>query len=248
MDYILLNNNITERYIRYLQCKFTNNKNIFYAINNILNNNIVLTGSTVISAILNNPYFYNENRNIDLNIVANVHDYNYLELLNILDYNYLIKKKLFNKPEIDDNYLIDYDIYNIIDYREQKIVQINILHINILPKEFITHHNNLNIVKNYYNGNSIYTFNYNNIIKKYDNLKHIPDNENEYYNIIKYYKRGFKISIFHICIESLYKNKNFPELYKFRIDIAKEIIKKYMSNKQKKIQYIIIKQKHCIIC
>jgi hypothetical protein len=241
-----LDEKFTEKYIKYMECKFTKNKNIFISINNILNNNIVLTGSTVISAILNNPYFYNEKRNIDLNIIANIHDYHYTELLNILDYNYLIiKKKLFIKPEIMDNNLIDYDIYNIIDSENKSIVKINILHINIIPKEFILSHNNLNLVKNYYNGDRIYTFNYKNLINKYDNLKHIPYNENQYYNIIKYTNRGFKISICNICIQSLYNN-DFPVLYKFRNDIATEIIKKYMFNKQKKIQ-VNIKHRHCII-
>jgi hypothetical protein len=248
MKYINLSNEYTERFNKYIKCKFTENKYIYNMINEILNDNIVLTGSTVISAILTNPYFYNETRNIDINIIANIYDINYIKLLNILDYNLIIKKKNLNKCNtITDDYIIDWDIYNIIDTVNKKILQINLLHINIIPKEFIYHHkyNNLNIVKNYYNGSIISVLNYYNLKKKYDNICKIPDNENNYYNIIKYINRGFHISIFHIDIHTLYKYYKYPSINIFQIDVAKEIIRKYITVKKINLQkkYNIIYKK-----
>jgi len=231
MDYKKLDNKIFERCKNSLYRKFRSNGNIFNDINEILSDNIVITGSMIISGILNDHY-YGETRYIDIDIFANHHDELYYELLYILNTSNVIRKKEYCKHTYNYNIesIVDYNIYNIYDIQNKWIIKIDLLTIDIKPSEFIKNTSDLNIVKNYYNGRSIYSLYHINLINHYENITHMPETEDSYYRIIKYVKRGFHFSIFHICINNLYIN-GFPFLYKFKYDVAREIIRKHIHKK-----------------
>jgi hypothetical protein len=247
MYYKKLNNTITNNYIKILKNKFINNNNIFQEINNILNDNIMIMGSTVLSGIINNIYI-NETRYIDIDICINLNDYGYLNLLDILNNNKNIKKKKI-KHEYYINTILNHEIYLVYDMKNLNILELDLLYINIEPKIFLEKNTDFNILKNYYDGKNMYSLYYNNIITNYENINKIPNNENFYYRIKKYIKRGINISICHINIKTLYPNNDYPFLYIFRRHIANEIIKKYIHKKNISIK---VKNQHkkklnCII-
>ncbi len=233
MNILKCDNNITNKYRNILKYKL-NNDNIYNDINNILNDDIIIIGSTILLGIINNIKF-KDNRYIDINLCVNINSITYEEFRYILkQYSNTLKKNNYETYNIKN--IIYRETYKILNNSNYNIIELDIFYIDINPITFLNIYTDLNIVKNYYDGKYIYILYYKNLKYKYENIRTIPTNDNDYYRIKKYILRGFHISICHIDLHTLYKNNIFPYLYNFRYDLAKQIIKKYISHKIFKLQ------------
>lgn len=171
-----------------------------------LNNNVVLSGSFVLSSILNEQY---ENNDIDIYIDE---QFQYINMLKFLyKSNFIFKNNnttcntnskkykkyniLSNNPDTINN--TNHDIIHLVDtfiHKDDLNLKIDIIYSennSIVIKEYF----DLDIVKNYFNGSDFYVYNPTKLLYKIDDCKLNTLNKKRQERIEKYRNRGFNITI-----------------------------------------------------
>jgi hypothetical protein len=156
-----------------------------------LNDNAIISGSFILSTILNETY---ENNDIDIYIDNH---YKYFKL-----FKFLVKSD-FQLTRSTDNYkYLNNNKQNLIYcvdtfiYKNNENIKIDIIY-NKLNKMVIRDCFDLDIVKNYYNGTDYYVYNLTKLVYKKDYIHESKLNPKTEKRIIKYRNRGFEISILH---------------------------------------------------
>lgn len=175
------NNNIIDK-LR----KFFNISNMLKFLS-YLNENVYISGSFILSTILNENYV-----NTDIDIYID-NQYDYIKMLKFLiRSNY----KLIN----DNNIYFKYDTKNLIIlvdtfvHNQNENMKIDIIYCKN-NKEVIRDYFDLDIVKNYYDGENFYIYNLIKLVNKVDYIYSHDITEKIKNRIIKYQNRGFNISI-----------------------------------------------------
>jgi hypothetical protein len=186
----LNNNNLTKLLYKY----FTYSQRIEFL--NLLNKNVLLTGSILLSSILNDTY---ENYSLDI-VIDKYSEYKLVKKF-LMKLNYIkIKKRYFNTNKY--NNFKKSDIFN---FQQNNIINKIIPFIKKNKKIFIIfneknkfliqHYFDLDILKNYYDGTNLYIYDKTKLDLKID---YISKKKLTYYvqkRIIKYRKRGINIFI-----------------------------------------------------
>lgn len=166
---------------------FTNNQILEFLQH--LNTNTIISGSFILSTILNENY-----SNTDIDIYVD-NQFDYIRLI-----KFLVRSKYTLKGNILDNFSYNYLINNnLIIYVDTFIKTTN----NNIKIDVIYCKNNikvienfdLDIVKNFYNGSNFYVYDLTKILYKTDHINESTITEIKQKRIIKYRNRGFNIDI-----------------------------------------------------
>lgn len=154
-----------------------------------LNKNVIISGSFILSVILDENY---SNNDIDIYID------NQTEYIKML--KFLVRTNYKLKEDKNLNFHFKYNNKNLIIFVDtwEKINNENIK-IDIIycknNKDLIKDYFDLDIVKNFYNGSDFYVYNKDKLINKFDYIPYNHITEKIKNRIIKYQNRGFNITI-----------------------------------------------------
>ena len=152
-----------------------------------LNDNVCISGSFILSTILDEDY---TNNDIDIYID------NQTEYIKMLKFLIRTNYKLID----DKNFLFKYNNKNLIIFvdtfikKNNENIKIDIIYCKN-NKELIKNYFDLDIVKNFYNGYDFYVYNKDKLINKFDYISYNEITEKIKNRIIKYQNRGFNITI-----------------------------------------------------
>lgn len=153
-----------------------------------LNNHVYISGSFILSVILNENY---ANNDIDIYID---NQYDYIKVL-----KFLIRSNYKLKDDNNNRYF-KYNNKNLIIFvdtfinKNNENIKIDIIYCKN-NKRIIRDYFDLDIVKNYYNGEDFYVYNKMKLLNKVDYIHINKITEKIKNRIIKYQNRGFNISI-----------------------------------------------------
>ena len=214
-------------------------KNKITSFINLLNNNFVITGSSILKMI---HTFESENSDLDLAIYEDVDIEDFLYLLH--DTGFEKDISYYSNIPGDSEYINDMSLKNNIKeihkyYKDNKGIDVIIL--NTTPYNYIKSFD-LKIVMSYFNGNGFYLLHPENVIGKKETLKHIPNDYKHYMRIEKYIERGFDISIFNVDVKKLIFNDPYYPYCIYTVDLliekmARLVIKDIIYNNRKRKEF-----------
>ena len=214
------NINVESNILKFYLSKWFPKNNIITFIN-LLNNNFVITGSSILKMI---HTFKSEDSDLDLAIYEDVDIEDLLYLLHETGFKKI--KSYYSNISIDSEYINNLTLNRSIKEIHQYFKngkKIDIIILNTSPIHYIKSFD-LKIVMNYFDGNGFYLLHPENVINKKENLKHIPIEYSHYIRIEKYVYRGFEISIFNINVKKLMLSKYDGIYYIENIDLLIEKI------------------------
>lgn len=167
---------------------FTNNQILDFL--SYLNKNTIISGSFILSTILNENYLTND---IDIYID---NEFDYIRLIKFL----VRSKYILKEDQIDNYYNNEINNKKLIIYvdtffkNDNNDIKIDVIYCKNNLK-VITDCFDLDIVKNYYNGYNFYVYNLTKILYKIDYIEQSKITDKVKKRIIKYRNRGFNIDI-----------------------------------------------------
>jgi len=196
-------------------------KHHYKNIESYLSDECVISGSTLLSSLVNKEF---ESDDIDIYINNSVTSINHPLLVYLNEY--MESDKIINNYNRISHYTPGYhrrtDLFdrNIFKYNRfyfeynNTRLKIDIIITYDSPIKYIKNHFDLNLVKNYYNGIFIYSLNYDDIINKIEKTNKIPIGQG-LIRYKKYINRGFKIYLKGILIDdNLLDNSDIQSFYK----------------------------------
>lgn len=179
---ILRENNLIENLTKF----FTMSQLLeFYSY---LNDDVILSGSFILSTILNESY---ANNDLDIYIDNKI----YYQLISkfLINCNYILSKSQKTK------YKYNFNMINCVDTfinTENKNIHIDLIYCKN-NRTLIREYFDLDIVKNYYNGSNFYVFDVTKLLYKHEYIHEYKLTKKIKDRIDKYRNRGFTITILY---------------------------------------------------